>query len=247
MRGWDGVASAVFDHPEQLDDGSYYQSMRYQGRFSSQMPLKLYPFDSQTLKIVLEDSHANIDEQVYVPDAEPIVINPSLGLSDYTIGAARMEISAQTYATRFGDTSLEGPETYSRATLSIPLYRPSVTYGLKVLFPILIILACSALALWLHPGHSEARVGLVVTALLTLVAFRLTALPQVNYLIMMDWLFFLAYLYVLGTLVQVVRSHWIIRSRDEDLAVGTDRRFFWAMSAGFVAMAGLVLALSMGG
>lgn len=245
FEGWDGKASAVFDKPQQLDDGSLYQSVRYEGRFSAPMPMTQYPFDRQTLHIVMEDSHANLDEQVYRPDAEPVVINPQLGLSDYRIGAARMVVTAQTYATRFGDTSLSGPETYSRATVSIPLERPSVTYGFKVLFPILIILACAALALWLHPGHSEARVGLVVTALLTLVALQLTALPQVNYLIMMDWLFFLAYLYVLGALVQVVRSHWIIRRRDEDLAVGMDRRVFAVMSLAVLSAAALVLVTSL--
>ena len=244
FQGWDGARTPTFEQPEQLDDGSYYQTVRYQGQFASRMPLTLYPFDSQTLQVVMEDVHANVDEQIYVPDAEPVVISPSLGLSDYVIKGARLDVAEQTYATGFGDTSLKGLETYSRATLSIPLHRPSVTYGIKVLFPILVILACAALALWLHPGHSEARVGLVVTSLLTLVAFQLTSLPQVNYIIMMDWMFFLSYLYVLGTLVQVVRSHWIIRSRDEDMAVGIDRQFFWAISAGFIAMSVLVLVLS---
>lgn len=247
FEGWGSSAKAVFDAPQQLDDGSYYQSVRYQGRFSSPMPVRQYPFDGQTLVLVMEDSHANIDEQVYLPDVEAVVVNPQLGLSDYQIGTPRMQISAQTYATRFGDTSLTGPETYSRATVSIPLDRPSVTYGIKVLFPILIILACASLALWLHPAHSEARVGLVVTALLTLVAFQLTALPQVNYLIMMDWLFFLAYLFVLGTMVQVVRSHWIVRSKDEDLAVGTDRRVFFGMSVGIVLAGFVVLWSILGG
>lgn len=239
-EGWDGNLTPVFEAPERLDDGSLYASARYQGQFSSSMPLTQYPFDSQRLLLRMEDSNANVDELVFVPDEDAVTINPSVSLSDYRFGTPTMTVTNETYATRFGDTTLDGPETYSRATVAIPLFRPSVTYGIKVIFPIFIILACAGLALWLHPGHSEARVGLVVTALLTLVALQLTALPQVNYLIMMDWIFLIAYLYVLATLAQVVRSHWVVRSRDEDSAVGMDRRAFAVLTGSFLVLFGLI-------
>jgi len=247
FEGWDSTAKPVFDAPQQLDDGSYYMSVRYQGYFSTPLPLTQYPFDSQALRIVIEDSHANVDEQIYVPDDQPVVVNPAVNLSDYRLGVPSLTVANQTYPTQFGDTTMTGPESYSRATVTIPLHRPSITYGIKVIFPIFIILSCAALALWLHPGHSEARVGLVVTALLTLVALQLTALPQVNYLIMMDWVFFIAYLYVLLTLAQVVRSHWIVRVRDEDLAVGLDRRAFALLSGGFLLTFCGILVAAQGG
>lgn len=77
------------------------------------------------------------------------------------------------------------PETYSRAIVSIPS-RPVVSGVTKSLLPVFIVVVAAA-ALLLKPEHIEARVGLSITALLTLVALQFSAqaaLPDVGYLLM---------------------------------------------------------------
>ena len=58
----------------------------------------------------------------------------------------------------------------------------------------------AAAALLLHPEHVEARVGLSITALLTLVALQLAAtsgLPDVGYLLMLDQIYLSSYAFIL--------------------------------------------------
>lgn len=45
-----------YDTPEVMPDGSLYQIIRYRGQFSTKFRFDTYPFDTQTLKVVLEDS-----------------------------------------------------------------------------------------------------------------------------------------------------------------------------------------------
>lgn len=244
FESWDGKATPAFDTPQELSDGSWFMSTRYEGHFSTALPLTAYPFDSQELQIVFEDTAAGTGDLIYLADDPAVTVNPDLQLSDYDLGTPRLTVGAKTYPTNFGDTDLEQLEAYSRAVLHIPLVRPNAMFGFKVIFPILIVTACAALAFWIHPEHSEARVGLVVTALLTLVALQLTsnaALPELNYMIMLDALFFLGYLYVLSSLAQVVRSHWVMRGGDERVAIRQDRQMFAGLTLAFALGFALVL------
>lgn len=57
--------------------------------------------------------------------------------------------------------------------------------------------------------HVEARVGLGMTALLTVVALQITLnddLPDVDYLVLMDAIYLLAYALIVSMLLLVARS-----------------------------------------
>ena len=63
----------------------------------------------------------------------------------------------------------------------------------------LLVALTAALALSVHPQYVEGRIGIGMTALLTLVALQLTSdsgLPDVNYLILLDKLYILSYAFV---------------------------------------------------
>jgi len=66
--------------------------------------------------------------------------------------------------------------------------------------PVFIVVLVAAAALLLKPEHIEARVGLSITALLTLVALQFSAqagLPDVGYLLMLDQIYLASYGFVL--------------------------------------------------
>jgi hypothetical protein len=78
---------------------------------------------------------------------------------------------------------------------------------------------------FVRPRYVEGRIGLGITALLTLVAMQLTSgasLPDVDYLTMLDKMFLLAYLFIIFTLGRVVLTSWR----------GTDARAEAAISRG---------------
>ncbi|MGH6865944.1 MAG: hypothetical protein ACREDO_07215 [Methyloceanibacter sp.] len=84
-----------------------------------------------------------------------------------------MSIATNTYPTNFGDLSKPKAEPYSRIAIAIPVTRPIVAMALKAFVPIALVVVCAALVFFVLPRYVEGRIGLGITALLTLVALQL--------------------------------------------------------------------------
>jgi hypothetical protein len=180
-----------------------------------------------------------------VPDVNPITMNPEMTLPGYVLGAPTLTIASRAYPTNFGDTSLTELEPYSRVTFSVPVHRPTLTYAIKVILPIFLIVVCAALVFFIQPTYVEARIGMGISALLTLVVLQLTTnsqLPEVDYLMMIDILYFAAYFYVVAVIAQVVRTSWAAHADDTDRAIQQDKSAFKMMSLAYVlATAGIMV------
>jgi Neurotransmitter-gated ion-channel transmembrane region len=83
--------------------------------------------------------------------------------------------------------------------------------SVKTFVPIGLIVICAALVFFVRPHYVEGRIGLGITALLTLVALQLTSsatLPDVDYLMMLDKIYLLAYVFIIASLARVVLTSW---------------------------------------
>lgn len=203
--------TVLLDTPKGMPDGSLYKIIRYQGRFSNKFQFEKYPFDTQHLEFVIEDSLSAASAQTFVADARAISINPKLSLPGYRLAAPAMTISPYTYPTDFGDLSVANAESYSRVVVSVPISRPMFTLAIKTFVPILLIVICSTLVFFINPQYVEGRIGLAITALLTLVAIQFTAaasLPDADYFTMLDKLYMLSYAFIIASLVRVVVTSW---------------------------------------
>jgi hypothetical protein len=241
---WGHISTPLYEAPQDLPDGSKYTAIRYQGQFNSKLPLENYPFDKQNLIIQFEDNSAGAQKQVFVADTNPISLNPELSLPGYIIGSPKLEIKSQPYPTNFGDTRITNFEPYSRVTISVPVQRPTFTYAVKVILPIFLVAACASLIFWIHPSFVEGRIGLGITALLTLVALQMTSntqLPEVDYLMMIDLLYFTAYLFVVASLAQIVHTSWAAFRGDDEQAILQDRKAFAIAATLFAAIFGTIL------
>jgi hypothetical protein len=73
----DNLREALTEEPDKLPGGGYYSILRYQGLFSTKFQLANFPFDTQYLTVIMEDTVAGAGDQVYVPDGEtPVLIDP---------------------------------------------------------------------------------------------------------------------------------------------------------------------------
>ena len=236
----DNRRDELTDAPEAMPDGSRYAILRYQGRFSSKFPLEAYPFDTQTLQVIMEDILAGAREQVYVPDGKhPVMIDPIITLPGFKVGKPAMQITTNTYPTNFGDLTVGKVDPYSRIVISIPVTRPVLAMSIKTIVPILLIVVCASLVFFVRPHYVEGRIGLGITALLTLVALQLTAtapLPDVDYLMMLDKIFLLAYLFIIIALARVVATSWRGAEPDAEAAIKrTDRVWFGTVFGVYLA------------
>ena len=231
---WGHILTYESNNPLVLPDGSYYQVLRNQGKFNTKLPLEKYPFDSQHLTVALEDSSAANDEIVYVPDEDPVAISKDLVIPGWEIGDPTLDVFDNRYDSNFGDPRYEDIE-YSRAVFDLPVARPEGTYALKLLLPMLLVALTAALALLVHPRFVEGRIGIGITALLTLVALQITSnssLPEVDYLILLDKIYIASYAFVVLTMVMIVRNSWVDAEEDVAVAKLVDRRsLLWLMVA----------------
>lgn len=206
------IRDELYDKPKPMPDGGFYSIIRYQGVFSTKFQLEKYPFDKQDLLVVMEDTIAAADAQIYVPDADGgVMLNPDITLPGFKVGKPKMRVVARPYPTNFGDLTEPDATPYSRVVISIPVTRPVVAMSIKTFVPIGLIVVCAALVFFVRPRYVEGRIGLGITALLTLVALQLTSgasLPDVDYLMMIDKVFLLAYLFIILSLARVVWTSW---------------------------------------
>jgi len=181
----------------------------------------------------MEDTIADAAKQVYVPDAEGgVTINPDITLPGFRVGKPLMRIVTKPYPTNFGDLSDPEATAYSRATISIPVTRPLVAMSIKTFVPIGLIVVCAALVFFVRPRYVEGRIGLGITALLTLVALQLTssaALPDVDYLMMIDKVYLLAYVFIILSLMRVVATSWRGADADAEAAIKRADRIWVAV------------------
>lgn len=203
----DHVQTDIDPEPVPQSDGSEYQVFRHQGPFAAKFSVKTFPFDAHNLTIEVEDQEFASSRLVYSVDQ--VALNPAISLPGFIIGEPTMEIRNIPYPTTFGDTELKQPETYSRAVVTVPISRPVISGITKSLLPIFIVVLVAAAALLLKPEHIEARVGLSITALLTLVALQFSAqagLPDVGYLLMLDQIYLASYGFVLLVVALLVMT-----------------------------------------
>lgn len=242
----DHTRELLYDKPKVMPDGSLYTVIRTQGRFSNKFALEKYPFDTQTLTVEIEDNVSSIADMAYVPDKNSVTANADIVLPGFKVGPPLLRVETKTYPTDFGDLVEPGAPSYSRVTIGIPISRPVVTLSAKTFVPILLIMICAALVFFVRPGAVEGRIGLAITSLLTLVALQLTsgsALPDVDYLTMLDKVYFLSYVFVFAVLVRAAATSWVEeRTAGEDAVARGDRRWAMALTLLYVgAVSGVVV------
>jgi hypothetical protein len=203
----DHVQTAIFPEPRPQPDGSQYQVFRHQGPFAAKFSIGAYPFDRHDLTIEIEDQEWDASRLVYVVDE--VAMNPEITLPGFIIGQPTLAAVNRRYSTAFGDLANPQPAPYSRAVITIPISRPVWSGITKSLLPLFIVVLVAAAALLLNPAHVEARVGLSITALLTLVALQFSAmasLPEVGYLLLLDQIYLASYGFVLLVVALLVAS-----------------------------------------
>jgi len=244
---WGHILTRETEHPEVLPDGTLYQVIRNQGQFNTKLPLEKYPFDTQHLRMEFEDAHEDESGIRYVPDTDPIAISRQLAIPGWDVGEPTLTVVSNRYDSNFGDPRLDDT-TYSRAIIDLPLTRPAATYALKLLLPMLLVALTAALSLLVHPRYVEGRIGIGITALLTLVALQITSnddLPEVDYLILLDKLYILSYGFVVLTMAMIVRNSWVDASGDVPAAIKADRKALAWLSGTYFSIAALLMVLTL--
>lgn len=226
-----------------------YRAYRVKTKFLQSFQFHHYPFDAQDLHIQFRHKDLNRQQLIFVADdlgmqrsvdsdlvkrikknsgfkghnewvLQDILVYSDIGSADSTLGNPRMFSSK-------ADTGI----SYSRFNLVVDIKRNAKSYVLKNLVPLFFIffLGYAMTFIFPEPPPFAARLNLGVILLLTTVSLSLMTsnqLPDIGYLMAMDYLYFFVYFWLLigiavtiavrsafynGRLLLMKRLEWFVR------------------------------------
>jgi hypothetical protein len=195
-------------------NGYYYLAGRCKAVIPYKADYKRFPFDVQELHIAIENTAANKNSLVYIPDYSTKNINnvkdeniEILNGDQYSIKSLTAVESSYIYRTNFGDPQVEGNEEYSRLEFHVGVDRNPTGIIQKIALPLIVVLILAYLVFYIPDHEIGTASGLTVTALLAAIAFQWTlndSLPKVSYLTLIDKIFYLVYGFIFYAMVQTV-------------------------------------------
>ena len=240
---WATMRSSNTEEPVQLEDGSYYYREHIMSMFKTNMPLEDYPFDELDLRIILEDKDLGSDGVVFALDDPAVQTSADLSVPGYVIGTPIATVTDWEYPALGARNT--GSSLSSRVTVEVPMQRPWLPSAVKTFVPLLVIVMCAAMVFLIRPEHIDARFGLGISALLTLVALKWITdgeMPLMDYLGFVDSLYLLAFLFIAAGLAETTYTTWKRgQAVDDAILIRHDRRTFAIATATFLVACALMV------
>jgi hypothetical protein len=214
------VVNGKFESKEEVDRKKVgdedYVCYRITGTFFFKQDLRKYPFDTQALEVILENSNLENFEMVFADDKNSYVrsgeaerfwgVNPALSIPEFHLDRVDRAVSEGVYRTDFGDPSRPKSESlYSRFTIRVLFMRDYWSYLFKIVIPLLIILGMAYLVFFIPASQLDTAGSVAVTALLSCMAYNVAVaqnMPEIGYMVLSDKFFIATYLLLFFTLAE---------------------------------------------
>jgi hypothetical protein len=181
-------------------NGEVYYRQRVWGPFSQPLDVREFPFDTQDFEIRVACVNTGTDEVVLEADPEtPSGLATEFSLPDWEVVGWKLDFSPyKPLGTRMGVASF---------ALVLTAHRQASHYVLKIILPLILIVAMSWIVFWIDPNETGTQIGVATTSMLTLIAYRFMVgemTPTVPYLTRMDFFILGSTILVFVALIQAV-------------------------------------------
>ncbi len=169
-------------------DGTVHYALKLLGTFFTPIDFRKFPFDKQTFNIRIESFIWPTDQVHFVVDQK----NSGFAEDEYLDKFTLKGVSMATPVVKYLD------QNYSEFTFSIHLDRPTKFYLYQVLIPLLVILGITVTMFYVDVSDLSTRLIMAQGSILVLIALKFMIndrLPQIDYLTIIDYCFFIAYFY----------------------------------------------------
>ena len=190
-----------------MPDGKVLYRQYFRGTVSSNFDLHEFPFDRHELELHIEATSGEVDD-VRVRGwrkAARVMDRTRRPASCPTVGTcwrrrarspriAIHDCTKRIRGSRFGSKSSENPHYY----------------WWSIVLPLLPIVVTSWSVFWMDPKEFGSQIGVGVTAMLTVVAYRITidsSLPPLTYMTRMDYFLLVCQVLVFGSFILSVLAH----------------------------------------
>ncbi len=204
MNGRATVKEKIY---ESLTDTSSEMWYRIQANLFITPELERYPFDTQNLKIILEDSRFNTSKLIYEPSLDFTSADDQFRIAGWKLQSYDATVTTHDYP---------WDEQYSRMTITIQLERDAGLTAAKLLLPPIIFCVVSGLSFFFKADKITHRLGLGTSMLISAVMFHLSqtsSLPPLPSLILIDKIMIAVYAFLASslfatTLIYVDEEYW---------------------------------------
>ena len=200
-------------------DGIVTYAQRYTGDFSAPMNLREFPRDRQEFFVWLVAPTRVGANVTLVPDTSIVALRTEhLSISDWKVGEASLTMEEFQVA--------PGAPMNPGIKLTFPASRRVTYYMIQVLIPLVAIVMMAYAVFWVAPSVVPTRVGVVVTTMLTLIAYRFmlaNLVPRLSYLSRLDWFLLGATVLVILTLFTMAGTSYLVSRGQEAIVKKIDR------------------------
>jgi hypothetical protein len=218
-------------------DGSVTVRQRYWGGFSQPMELANFPFDQQRIQLSLVSSGFGGNNVNFV-------ISPDSGLAGH-LKIPDWRVLDWNFAVENLSIGRSDKNVLS-VVLSVDIKRAISFFTLKVIFPLILIVAMSWLVFWVGPSLVASKISVGVTAMLTLIAYRFAIggmVPRLSFLTSLDYFVLGSTVLVFLTLMIVAYTSYLVERDEIGSARAVDRKARWIVPIIFFAMTAQTLWL----
>lgn len=181
-----------------MPDGKVLYGQAGWGTFSQALKLKKFPFDTQKISLSLVSlcGEPTTKVQFYSNEEHLSGIADGLSIADWKVLNWQEEVKPfvlKNYSTRPG------------MIFSFTAKRLTSYYVVKMILPLVMIVMMSWAVFWMDPRNVASNVGISITSMLTLIAYRFSAdtiLPRLSYLTSLDYFILASTILVFLSLVQ---------------------------------------------
>ena len=192
-------------------DGRVEQRVRFSHKFRSILHLQRFPFDSQTLRIVISPFDPFAKDVDLLVNGRAIGQLPGASVPDWKIEGVDARV----------EPPVDGDPSEQEFHLEVRVSRRSTFYLWRIFLPLCLLAAASWTVFWIDEEAAPAKFGTAVTVLVSLVAFSYSidfSLPKVAYLTFADSFSLAVFAYVLSVIFAVTAIHFLHKTRGAERA-----------------------------
>ncbi|MDM8564816.1 extracellular solute-binding protein [Candidatus Halobeggiatoa sp. HSG11] len=209
---------------EIIDNGMVYSAYRIKAKFKSGFQFFDYPFDLQNLQIKFRHPSLTRKKLIYVVDEIGMrqISNEAIlkklartqafeSITEWSIQSANFYQDVMKNESTLGNPLLFSSKAhieYSRFNSNILIKRSIISFIVKNMLPVVILLVLSYVVFFMSPKDLTPRIAISLNSLLAVAFFHLkmsSALPGIGYLVALDYAFYAIYIIiVLGLLITLI-------------------------------------------
>ena len=193
---------------------------RLWGTFSQPLDLEDFPFDKQKFVLQLAAVGYELNEiELRSDPKERMGIANEVSVTDWEI--IKWQAGVGAYRPIPG-----GNINRPGFVFTFHAERKSEYFIVKVILPLILIVAMSWIVFWIDPEESGIQISVAITTMLTLIAYRFAVgsdLPKVSYLTRLDFFILAATILVFASLIEVIITSSLARKKRLGLARRFDR------------------------